>query len=60
MITEQLLEKAREFKREAKRCTEDRAIDSAVVLLSKAAFAIIDCFLFTKIHFRIYAKNDAV
>ena len=46
MIEKDLMEKFKEFEREAKRAIEDKAIDSAVVLLSKATFALIDLFLF--------------
>lgn len=47
----QLLDKAKEFKREADRCLEDGSLDSAVVLLSKAAFAVVDYRLFKRAGF---------
>ncbi|HDR53759.1 MAG TPA: hypothetical protein ENN60_03790 [archaeon] len=44
----QLLDKAKEFRREATRCLKDGSLDSAVVLISKTAFAVVDHHLFLK------------
>jgi len=44
MLKEELEAKIREFGRQAEKAIEDEALDSAVVLLSKAAFALVDLF----------------
>jgi len=48
MLKEELEAKIREFERQAERAIRDKARDSAVVLLSKAAFALVDLFLFER------------
>jgi len=48
MIEEDLIEKVKEFEREAKRALEDNATDSAVVLLSKLPSPLL-IFFYSKI-----------
>ena len=50
-VREELLEKAEEFQKEARRCLKNGSLDSAVVLISKAAFSIVDSYLFENFGF---------
>ena len=45
-VQKDLLEKAKEFQKEASRCISRGSLDSAVVLVSKAAFSVVDSYLF--------------